>query len=720
MKKCSLKRMLTALLLTIALTFGSVGAFIGCGSPSDPPDPPAATLEDIELDTSAVKTTFAFAETFTYDGLKVKAVMSDDSKKDVPLTDCKVSEPNMELEGKRNVTVTYSGKTARYAITVNPRVFPEITGDPLLTIAAENASKAFRVEAEDIDMTGVVKANGVTSFVADAPVEPESPAPEAPEATADEGTDGDGEQPGDGDGSEAPTYGITSGGKYLTGFGVRFNYFGFKIEAAQEFTGVTMVMRLANSSESNIQNLGETVNIFLNRSVNEDGDVEGLLESTATIDAGLCDWRDIVIRNLTLKEGDNYFTIDVLGSQVPDIDYIDFYVGMRYISTVFEFSETGEKFVDLEDFDTEKAGTRPDWAAAHPDKIVNGLGLEPVTRESEGKTTSRGTSIAALMGGSELSTTLRLAQNSTVKLSFKAAKVDSYFVDTNWDFSIDGYKLKFVEHLDIKGGNPGAGMYWDWFETDLGTYNIPAGDHLFTVKNTGSDCNIDGINFEILAVGEYDESGIPLDDQDTYLPHNCSNVCMYCDGCTDPECEREECANKCTSQHVVMEAEALDGSTAVKRDDFGGGNGFNIGSNNAASGGQSTYAFTKGSIFAVKLTVTEACTIDIWVRLYSDKTETFAENFVFKMDGAALTQANPDAVMTPNQQWHNVCVAKGVTLAEGEHVFVMEVVANHFDFDCISFNASTGTTTPLTVAAMVYTPEATEPEQPSTPVDPEA
>ena len=78
MKKCSLKRMLTALLLTIALTFGSIGAFIGCGSPTVPPAPPAATLEDIELDTSAVKTTFAFAEKFTYDGLKVKAVMSDD------------------------------------------------------------------------------------------------------------------------------------------------------------------------------------------------------------------------------------------------------------------------------------------------------------------------------------------------------------------------------------------------------------------------------------------------------------------------------------------------------------------------------------------------------------------------------------------------------------------------------------------------------------------
>ena len=84
---------------------------------------------------------------------------------------------------------------------------------------------------------------------------------------------------------------------------------------------------------------------------------------------------------------------------------------MRYISSVAELTE-GTLMKDLETFATEYASTREDWANANPDKIVNGLGLETVTKESEGKTTSGGKSVAALNRGSQLSTTMRLAKDS--------------------------------------------------------------------------------------------------------------------------------------------------------------------------------------------------------------------------------------------------------------------------------------------------------------------
>lgn len=213
-----------------------------------------------------------------------------------------------------------------------------------------------------------------------------------------------------------------------------------------------------------------------------------------------------------MKEGTNTLTFDALSDNIPDIDYIDFYVGMRYISSVAELTE-GTLMKDLETFDTEYASTREDWANANPDKIVNGLGLETVTKESEGKTTSGGKSVAALNRGSQLSTTMRLAKDSTIKLEFIAAKVDDYKVKENWEFYIDGFKLELVEDRNIKGGNPVAGEYWDWIATDLGSYNLTEGDHFFLIKNTGSDCNIDGVQFTVVSSGSYDESGSALDNQ---------------------------------------------------------------------------------------------------------------------------------------------------------------------------------------------------------------
>lgn len=469
-----------SLLMIMGLVMSSGVLLTSCGTNNDSTQNSTQSevkVSKLNLDTSKVKTEFDFNEAFSYEGLKVTAEMSDGTTKDVSLSDCKITEPNMELPGRRVVLISYSGQTARYQITVKDRVYPTISETSLLNITGENESVAYRVEAENIDMTNVKKGEGATSFVKDAP-----------------------------EGAE-----ITGGGKYLTSYGTKYNYFGFTFNSDKEYTGITLVLRMAYSGSKNSIDVQNNLKVYMNREV-VDGEEKGELSLVGSLEKGECTWKDIVIRNVTLKEGTNTLTFDALSNDIPDIDYIDFYVGMRYISSVAELTE-GTLMKDLETFDTEYASTREDWANANPDKIVNGLGLETVTKESEGKTTSGGKSVAALNTGSQLSTTMRLAKDSTIKLEFIAAKVADYKVKDNWEFYIDGFKLELVEDRNIKGGNTAAGEYWDWIATDLGSYNLTEGDHFFLIKNTGSDCNIDGVQFTVVSSGSYDESGSALDNQ---------------------------------------------------------------------------------------------------------------------------------------------------------------------------------------------------------------
>lgn len=469
-----------SLLMIMGLVMSSGVLLASCGTNNDSTQNSTQSevkVSKLNLDTSKVKTEFDFNEAFSYEGLKVTAEMSDGTTKDVSLSDCKITEPNMELPGRRVVLISYSGQTARYQITVKDRVYPTISETSLLNITGENESVAYRVEAENIDMTNVKKGEGATSFVKDAP-----------------------------EGAE-----ITGGGKYLTSYGTKYNYFGFTFNSDKEYTGITLVLRMAYSGSKNSIDVQNNLKVYMNREV-VDGEEKGELSLVGSLEKGECTWKDIVIRNVTLKEGTNTLTFDALSNDIPDIDYIDFYVGMRYISSVAELTE-GTLMKDLETFDTEYASTREDWANANPDKIVNGLGLETVTKESEGKTTSGGKSVAALNTGSQLSTTMRLAKDSTIKLEFIAAKVADYKVKDNWEFYIDGFKLELVEDRNIKGGNTAAGEYWDWIATDLGSYNLTEGDHFFLIKNIGSDCNIDGVQFTVVSSGSYDESGSALDNQ---------------------------------------------------------------------------------------------------------------------------------------------------------------------------------------------------------------
>lgn len=374
-----------------------------------------------------------------------------------------------------------------------------------------------------------------------------------------------------------------------------------------------------------------------------------------------------------MKEGTNTLTFDALSNDIPDIDYIDFYVGMRYISSVAELTE-GTLMKDLETFDTEYASTREDWANANPDKIVNGLGLETVTKESEGKTTSGGKSVAALNRGSQLSTTMRLAKDSTIKLEFIAAKVDDYKVKENWEFYIDGFKLELVEDRNIKGGNAAAGEYWDWIATDLGSYNLTEGDHFFLIKNTGSDCNIDGVQFTVVSSGSYDESGSALDNQKK----------------PEPEPSKADLEISADGEYKI-EAENLDKTNWVLRKDLAdAGMGFTESWSNDFGSGTSVRGLASGSVVTATVEVKKAIKdlrVGMRMSYYESETYDFSSTII-TFAGQTLTPvpAGTFGHRDGSDYWKWVDVSLGkVDLEVGTYTFSMTTNGG-FNLDYFSFS----------------------------------
>lgn len=453
---------------------------------------------------------------------------------------------------------------------------------------------------------------------------------------------------------------------------LKYNYFGFTFNSDKEYTGITLVLRMAYSGSKNSIDVQNNLKVYMNREV-VDGEEKGELSLVGSLEKGECTWKDIVIRNVALKEGTNTLTFDALSNDIPDIDYIDFYVGMRYISSVAELTE-GTLMKDLETFDTEYASTREDWANANPDKIVNGLGLETVTKESEGKTTSGGKSVAALNRGSQLSTTMRLAKDSTIKLEFIAAKVDDYKVKENWEFYIDGFKLELVEDRNIKGGNAAAGEYWDWIATDLGSYNLTEGDHFFLIKNTGSDCNIDGVQFTVVSSGSYDESGSALDNQKK----------------PEPEPSKADLEISADGEYKI-EAENLDKTNWVLRKDLAdAGMGFTESWSNDFGSGTSVRGLASGSVVTATVEVKKAIKdlrVGMRMSYYESETYDFSSTII-TFAGQTLTPvpAGTFGHRDGSDYWKWVDVSLGkVDLEVGTYTFSMTTNGG-FNLDYFSFS----------------------------------
>ena len=459
-------------------------------------------VKSIEVDTSEVKLDFKFGEKFSYDGLKVIAKMADGTTKEIDPKDCRIVSPNMGLAGIGSVRVFYENFEARYEINIAKRVIPVISATPLASI---NASKVYRVEAEAFDMNGSANSGDKEGFV---------------------------------DSSEN-----ASSGKFITGFNVPYNYFGFTFTASEDYNNATVAVRLANRGTENLV-LSDVFKIYLNYN---DGEGEISLSGHSIEPTASGEWVDLVLRNVTIPAGTNTLTFDILSGKKIELDFVDLYAGVQYLdsNSKIELNEGDLIVKDIETLDIEKAFTRQDVADAYNLKPGE-LRIEtPGKKETTGKPTNNGTSVAAIGNGSQITTVLSVAEDATVLIRIRASKTDNnrtdYYVADHWNFYIDGVKLMLVERNNILGGNQSNAMYWDWMYTKIGAYNLSAGNHLFMIEAAGVDCNIDTFEFEVLSYGEYAQIGSDLNDQ-----HMCESVCPTCGKCLDTECEYTACLVKCS------------------------------------------------------------------------------------------------------------------------------------------------------------------------------
>ena len=633
--------------------------------PDNPPVDGDSAIESISIDTSGAKLVYDFADEFTAEGLKVIATMSDGSKKEIPLEDCRISPADTTKPGVRQVVVIYEGKSARYDVKVNLKVIPEISATPLLNINKNN--ETYRVEAEDIDMAtpGAKLESGADSFVA---------------TGADE----------------------TSGGKYLTGYGVAWNYFGFTFTAADEYKDTTLVLRVANSTAADI-NAG-AVKMYLNFSQDDEGVASGEipLEGYIIEANGACNWSEIVIRNLTIPAGTNTLTLENQEDKAFDIDYIDFYVGKPYVKSIVEITDTTTVVKDLESLDTEKAFTRSD-VAEHWGLKDGQLFVEKVSKESPGKSTNGGMSVGAIGQGSQISTYLYVAEDATVRIMFKASCVakGAYYVADHWSFYIDGVKLTTVERVNIEGGDSSNGFWWDWIYTNVGDINLTAGYHSFILEVHGTDCNVDTVEFQAISLGSFAESGRDLTDM-----HDCVSVCPECGKCTNAECDKKVCADKCkghenvdpnfnitvsTDTEYKFEGEKVDKTNLTPAsgwEDRGVQVETPTSSSPITSGNKSLGA-CGGGYTTITIKLLEKATIQIFGRIAESKGGAASNLMVMSLGDTELVAiGNLPAGISGNQYWNwaDIPFGTALNLEAGEYTLTITFKTG-VNLDCIKVKA---------------------------------
>lgn len=130
-----------------------------------------AVLTGITLDAANVKKEYIAGEDLDLTGLKVTATYSDNTTKDVAISDVTVSGYDKDATGTQTVTVTYEGKTATFDVTVAPAFMKgDLNNDKQITaedalIALQGATGKVTLTAQEIlagdvtDNDGAVTAN---------------------------------------------------------------------------------------------------------------------------------------------------------------------------------------------------------------------------------------------------------------------------------------------------------------------------------------------------------------------------------------------------------------------------------------------------------------------------------------------------------------------------------------------------------------------------------
>lgn len=649
MKKSRLRKLAVtacALCMTVPLACAPLTA---CGKkPTNPPgEEEVAIVTSLTLNTASVKTSFAYGEAFSYTGLTITANFSDGTSEPLPVTMCTVSTPDMKVPGVKTITVTYKNIKATYQITVAERQMPPISKTPLAEI---NSDDVYRIEAEAIDyeISGV-KAVEDKNLIIDLNAQPEEPATQADEEQE------------------------VSGGKYLANYGVEGNYFGFTFTADKEYKNATLVFRAANPTTTQL-GMGTNMNMYLNyKSSKEMGQLDiadinafPAAKKVEGEDGLVMEWATRIIRGVTIPAGTNTLTFDVLGEDVVCLDYIEIYAGVAYgTNSVTEINEVGTVIKDVEDFDLEKIVVRADIKQAHG--LPDGVAFTEAPSVN-GANTHGGRCVAAMAAGSEITTALRLEDKATIHILYTIASCDGYKVKDNYEFYIDGELLENVEDYYIKAGDPWrqGSQFWEWRDTSLGYVDLEAGDHIFTVKVTGKDCNCDCFKFDVLSYGEFTEhpeqSGkITVDGLGTYVIEGENIDMFYEEG----------------HSYIVSGEGVTDGY-------------YKIGAAADCSNGRYINSFNAGSKFVFTIYSIEDVTFDIAMRAVRPDVEdgaSVADSLKLFLDETEIP-VSETAEALDVAEWKTITLAEGVQLEGGKvYTFTMEIT-DPFWLDNISFVTS--------------------------------
>lgn len=646
MMKKARKSLIAVLAVLVAAIMIST-FFAACGGPKEPdPEDSVAVVTSLTLNTDNVKKTFDYGEAFTYNGLVITANLSDGTTEALPAAMCTISVPDTKSPGVKTVTVTYKNVKATYEVTVHDRVMPPISATPLAEITQADV---YTVEAEDIDFTAVTAEEGTQIVV----------------ETEDE---------------------AVSGGKYVANYGVELNYFGFTFTADKEYTNATLVFNVANPTTRDL-GLGTNMNIYMNYKSSYDKTQFNVADLTslpvATVESGeegapetlKLEWATRVIRGVTIPAGTNTLTFDVLGGSVACIDNIQIYAGVPYGSkSITEISGKGTIVKDVEEFDLEKIVVRADVKSAHG--LGNGVAFTE-TPGVNGANTHGGQSVGAMAKGSEITTALRLADKATIHIIYTTASTGTgpnpsesgaYIVKDNYEFYMDGEQLDGVVNYPVRAGDPWhqPSQYWEWRQTSIGFYDLEEGDHIFTVKVTGADCNCDCFTFDVLSYGEF------MQHPAAYGNINMNGLGTY-----------------------TMEAENIDmfyydddnilRSYIVNGDGVGDGY-YGIVEDHAQSNGRYVNRFNSGSKFNLTVYSEKDATVDISMRANGSSNMAISQAVTLSVDDQSVPVTAQTAFDAA--EWRTTELATGVTITGGVLHTITLAANDAFSLDCITLATS--------------------------------
>lgn len=272
---------------------------------TDAPRHDAIYASEVKVDTSSAQTEFAYNEKITSEGIRLIALMSDGEEKELSLDMCDFYFPTVTEAGEYTVEVDYFGGEVldfdgngleillTYTVTVKERVMPDDLGDPLAKI---NGAGSYRVEAEAIDfsLTNTFTQNSQSLIISD---------------------------------------NLASGKSYVANYSVIGNVFGFSFSSDREYADAKITLRMANPNLTmiyphndlaiylNFENDEKNTPLYIDPSLwlfTRAPAVGGTEEGDFTLV-----WSDIVIEGVTIREGVNTLTFDIIGESAPYFDYVE-------------------------------------------------------------------------------------------------------------------------------------------------------------------------------------------------------------------------------------------------------------------------------------------------------------------------------------------------------------------------------------------------------------